>query len=252
MLIAYEELGYEQQFQNYFNKIINDEAEETHSHITKVIVCFVNRSGSNFLCDQIEKATGYNLAGEFFNPEPVLNNSKNWDASSLDEYIDKLITNLSRNGGFVCKMGWHQMLYLKKVGLYDKYFSDAKIILLERKDVLKQAVSYYKALHTNQWTSNQQATQKEVLFNGEKIRDLIVSISNHYSIFKAFIAIYDVESMHLFYEDFCKNKQHLLVEIVNFIGAELKSFNEEDRITKQHDDINNRLIKEFKDFASKN
>ncbi|MEK6218687.1 MAG: Stf0 family sulfotransferase [Psychrobacter sp.] len=252
MLISYKELDYEQQFHNHFNKIMNHEVQETHSHITKVIVCFVNRSGSNFLCDQIEKATGYNLGGEYFNPEPVLNNSKDWNASSLDEYVNKLIESQSRNEGFVCKMGWHQILYLKKVGLYDKYFADAKVILLERKDILEQAVSYYKALQTNQWTSNQNADQKEVVFNGEKIRDLVVSISNHYSIFKAFIAVYDVDSMHLFYEDFCSDKQQFLKSVVDFIGTDFISFVEKSKIEKQYDEVNNRLIEEFKAFALEN
>ena len=207
MLISYKELDYEQQFHNHFNKIMNHEVQETHSHITKVIVCFVNRSGSNFLCDQIEKATGYNLGGEYFNPEPVLNNSKDWNA---------------------------------------------KVILLERKDILEQAVSYYKALQTNQWTSNQNADQKEVVFNGEKIRDLVVSISNHYSIFKAFIAVYDVDSMHLFYEDFCSDKQQFLKSVVDFIGTDFISFVEKSKIEKQYDEVNNRLIEEFKAFALEN
>jgi LPS sulfotransferase NodH len=131
---------------------------------TSYIVCATPRSGSGLLCEALWNTELAGRPNEYFYREDL----KRWGASSYAEYIDAVIENgTTPNGVFGVKLMWDQIRYLRiKIylrapqfakfrlpALLGSLFPNPHYIWLTRRDKLKQAVSFYRALETRSYRS---------------------------------------------------------------------------------------------------
>jgi LPS sulfotransferase NodH len=77
------------------------------------------------------------------------------------------------------------------------------IVLIRRRDIIAQAISYYIASHTAQWSSNEPAKKDraEIVYDGKAILGCLRSIMNSYAIFEQIRVLANLPYEEMFYED---------------------------------------------------
>ncbi|MBV8397198.1 MAG: hypothetical protein JOZ17_00450, partial [Acetobacteraceae bacterium] len=122
-----------------------------------VLICFTNRCGSHFLADALASSGTLNRAGEMFNAEIVVGDSKAYGLCDIGQFVGRLARTASKHGILVSKATVTQIAVLAKAGVLDHILPRTSFLLLERSDQLGQAISYALALGTDQWTSAHEA-----------------------------------------------------------------------------------------------
>ena len=122
------------------------------------MVCSVPRSGSSLLCELLCNTEVAGAPTEFFDPELMRRFRERWGATSFDDYIAKLLSKkTSPNGVFGIKVHWRQLHDLLGSSDPAQLFPGLRYVHIRREDVLRQAVSWVRALQTNQWASTHRA-----------------------------------------------------------------------------------------------
>lgn len=170
-----------------------------------VIIAFVPRSGSNYLCDMLLRAGGLTTPLEYYFPYDFAERVAEWDTKeSTLERIDKdTITNkvswfmevLSR-GGLKCTWTAHEKM-IEEIGEFlDKI--DTRYIYLRRIDKLRQAISWYRANVSKRWTSQDERQHPDPPYSREEIDKRLEYIRLDEERWGEFLK--DKEHLELFYE----------------------------------------------------
>ena len=109
-----------------------------------LFICFTNRSGSNAIAEDISSIDGFKFYGEMLNFDAVINNSKLHKISSFYYYLDWLFSK-NKNKRPIIKCSYDQLIFLYNQGYLKNYFINSQFILLERRDLISQAVSHFIA-----------------------------------------------------------------------------------------------------------
>jgi LPS sulfotransferase NodH len=171
-------------------------------HYSHYVICFMNRSGSNLLARALMSTGRFGLAQELFNHPRVSHFARSHGVRSLPEYATTLRRcRATANGVFGTKLAWSQLYYLTKVGVIPKIYGNVKYILIERRDVLGQAISYAIADQTKAWNSKQEVEGVDYKFDPEDILNRIRGLTDSYARFKAYFAAYDIQPVYVTYEE---------------------------------------------------
>jgi LPS sulfotransferase NodH len=96
---------------------------------------------------------------------------------------------------------------------------DAQVILLTRRDRLRQAISRSKGIQTKQWTSDGKARR-----TSDYDFDMIVRsyfLTNHaYDFWEAYLGLLDIEHRHFVYEDLVGDPSPFLACVAETFGME--------------------------------
>ena len=121
------------------------------------VICFVNRSGSNYICDLLKNA-GIGNPTEYYYPLDFRKRvrfqfraNKKFDpqATSPAEYWRRVCESQGNIVGV--KANWNAFqVFRSEVDIRDL---DLRYVYLTRKDKLRQAISWYRADHTEKWSS---------------------------------------------------------------------------------------------------
>lgn len=167
-----------------------------------VIILTEGRSGSNWL-------------GSLTNSTKVMGVSQEWiDAVHLDiqprdvsadKYIQAVVRHAStENGFFSIKMfprhlHWFSMTYGRDVirDLMKKH--DVSFIFLTRDDRIRQAVSFSRALQSNQWTKLK-SKRREEKYDFEQICRCYFGIGRSYDFWKSYLGVQNLNYQHFSYE----------------------------------------------------
>ena len=123
------------------------------------------RTGSFLLAHALDSTGIAGRPQEYFDP----NFEELWlerlGISSDAEFFEKILPEgTTPNGVFAAKVHWHQFEYLARklravhgggpiLDLLRDTFPDLRYVFLTRRDKVRQAVSYYRAIETNIWWS---------------------------------------------------------------------------------------------------
>lgn len=185
---------------------------------TSYLVCATPRSGSFLLCEAL-KNTG--LAGwpeEYFWRDDGPFWSERWGVSNYADYLDKAIEEgTTPNGVFGAKVMWGYFDdFVSKLQQLPKYreltmpnllavvFPNLHYIWIMRRDKVRQAVSFWKAIETGIWawsTDEPPTPAKEPTFNFEAIDHLKNEIEQHEAAWQRYFADCRVEPFTVVYEE---------------------------------------------------
>jgi trehalose 2-sulfotransferase len=133
-------------------------------------VCSTPRSGSGLLCRGLAAAGAFGAPLEYFNPVHRGVLSERWGCGSeLEPYVQALHSHRTTDAGiFGVKLHWAQMAKLRSefdpnladedaaaipIELIETLFpSTRRLVRIVRVDLDLQAVSYWRALHSNLWS----------------------------------------------------------------------------------------------------
>lgn len=167
-----------------------------------VFICFTNRCGSHFLADGLTSSGILNYAGEMFNAETIIADSRKQGLADLGQYVGFLVGANARNGFLVAKISVTQLAVLAQAGILDHIASRVSYIVLEREDKLGQAISYALALRTGRWTSEHESTiaAKNVEFSRDLIESFIRGVIAEIELFQVFFGLNGITPLHISYE----------------------------------------------------
>ena len=168
-----------------------------------LVVAFVPRSGSNYLCDMLRR-TGLAAPLEYYYPYDFKERSEKWGEADCKDRVDTdIITSPIKWFDYVVSCGalkatWHSyQTMLHEAG--DSYgLIDAKFIYLRRNDKLKQAISWLRAEQSGRWTSLDHANGK-YFYDRDSINKKILHIVDHETRWNKFFE--NIPHLDLFYED---------------------------------------------------
>lgn len=224
----YEPSDHETQIEKFYPEI--DAGARDYPADRTLFVCFTNRSGSTFLGEALASTGSVKPAREYLNHPVVKRQSSQREIESFDAYLIDLAERFTHGGVFTLKAGLRQLYYLAKLGFIGDVLKSPSFLLIERDDVLAQAVSWAVALQTGQWKSTQDSAQSNLEFDFDVIDTRIDSILAENAAFKAFFARNDCTVEFVRYEQLRSNP----AEVIADLAASLKL----DRTTYNPDRVN--------------
>ncbi|MDH3706026.1 MAG: Stf0 family sulfotransferase [Acidimicrobiia bacterium] len=187
-----------------------------------LLLCFTNRSGSNYLAELLRSTQLLGRAHEAFNPPFVRRNLDRWDLHerTLVSYARNLRPRVTRRGGSppVFKIGWHQLFVLAEYGVLDTVFPNRRLVVIRREDLLAQAVSYTIASRTGAWTSAHQSQDSELDIEPEEVHARIRAVLSATRHFREFAAVTGDEVLDVTYEQVEDDPQHVVDRVFEFAG----------------------------------
>ncbi len=133
------------------------------------IVCSTPRSGSGLLCRGLAEIGAVGVPLEYFNPIHRARFAERWRCDpDLRSYIVELhARRSSAEGLFATKLHWDQLValraeagagtddrfdYVTADALFDSVFPAVRFVRIVRLDRDRQAISYWRAQHSNVWS----------------------------------------------------------------------------------------------------
>ena len=173
---------------------------------TLVIIGFIPRSGSNYLCDMILRGGGLTFPMEYYFPYDFKERVSFWNSKEIElERIDKdTITDerswfaeVVRRGGLKCTWTAHEQM-LKEVADLVSMIS-TKYIYLRRRDKVRQAISWYRANKNKRWTSQDPQINPDPPYSEFEIKERLDWIEYDEKQWDEYLK--DRDHLELFYED---------------------------------------------------
>jgi trehalose 2-sulfotransferase len=176
---------------------------ETAGRRKGTLILTEGRSGSNWL-GSLTKATG------------VLGNSEEWFAkwawpkklknATPDTYINSMISKASTSNGYFCAKifpahaHYFNVIYGQDLvqNLIERF--DCNIVMLDRRDRMRQAVSYARGIQTAQWKSSGTA-KREATYDAMMIARCFFLVNQSYEFWRNYTTIRDIKVTCFTYED---------------------------------------------------
>lgn len=252
---------------NNINKTTSKHEEEIIKHFSKenvfinkndkrfkdynlTLICFTNRCGSNLLSELMGQ-TNINIAGENLNFDAVINNSQKYKFDNFSDYFFWLVKSFSVDNNFAIKCSTEQLLFLTRHGFTKEIFKSYNYLLIKRKNILDQVISFAIASQTNQWTSYQKPTHefKELTnsnFNVEPWLNLIPKIYESEAIFKTYFEAYECHWLETYYEEIIENTEDVMKKIFLHLNLDVKKVLIEKAKTKKQSTNKGEIMKKIK------
>ena len=212
-------------------------------------VCSTPRCGSSFLCEALCLT---NLAGvptEYFDAETRDGFLSTWKVSQGD-YISTLLNKKTTpNGVFGCKTHFHQYKETFGVDALPSLAKSTRYIWLSRRDLIRQAVSYWKAIETNQWAATHHCTNDSPRFDFEQIDRLHQQIRYEQEQWQRFFERHQIKPLMLTYEEIIGRIPSAVQECFRFLGLAPTPLPESYALTltRQADELSEEWVRRYQE-----
>jgi LPS sulfotransferase NodH len=213
------------------------------------LVCSIPRSGSNLLCELLFGSGVAGVPTELFHPHYMRVLKRRWGIETAEEYMrELLVRKTGPNGVFGAKAHWGQ--YHPLFGTTDprEVLPDLRVISMTRRDHLRQAVSWVRALQTLSWQSSHNERQERPLeFDPEHITRKLGRIGREEEAWRALFDRYGIEAHEIVYEELVSDQNGTLREALEFIGVEppARPQVEQPRLERQADALSEQWVERY-------
>lgn len=124
------------------------------------LICTLPRSGSWLLAEYLYETGLVGTPEEYFRPDYLDWYRAQWNGqatSSIEDYIGLCRRNTTADTGiFTAKLHWYQMEWLlgalgRPTDSFRELFEEVRYVHLVRRDLARQALSWYRAIRSNAW-----------------------------------------------------------------------------------------------------
>jgi LPS sulfotransferase NodH len=183
------------------------------------MVCSVPRCGSSLLCELLCNTEVAGAPTEFLDPELMGRFHERWGASSFEDYLTKLLRKkTSPNGVFGIKVHWGQLQHALGESDPARHFPRLRYVHVRREDLLRQAVSWVRALQTNQWASSHEALA-EPAFDRDQIALYADRIRTENAAWERFFAERSIAPYRIVYERMVEEPDEAVRGVLGFLGV---------------------------------
>ncbi|MEM1326475.1 MAG: Stf0 family sulfotransferase [Bacteroidota bacterium] len=203
-------------------------------------IWFTPRTGSTLLCKGLEETCIAGCPGEFFNlvnNETLLEKYEVQNYAQLKEKIWQLGS--SPNGIFGIKHSWHrthhQPLFeelrqlqtldyqISKANATQDLFPNAKHIFLTRRNKIRQAVSWWRAINNGVWHLEENQRQQDQMsffeahYNFDALHHLFREASLRECAIQAYFTAEKIQPLTLIYEDMTADFPKTINQIIEYL-----------------------------------
>ncbi len=190
-----------------------------------VMIAMTPRTGSTHLCAALAQTEGVAPPAEIFNPRDWVVNAEmaRRGTGLFADYIRSF--NADSGPCFFFKTSWQD--FTPFASAYKQIFPNLRVIYLDRKDVIAQAVSLYRAAESGTWhvrRGEALAAQKAGALDHLNFAHLdtwLERIEAEKRGWKRFFAAEGIVPMRLFYEDFASDVAKAIAAISANLGVAL-------------------------------
>lgn len=222
------------------------ESRSRTGHVDSYLICATPRTGSTLLCGLLA-STGIAGRPESYFREPDEQSwAARWDiarssagAFEYSEFVRAaLAAGRTGNGVFAARIMWGTLEHLvDRLGaahaapadgdldLLNRAFGRTGFIHLRRDDVAAQAVSWHRAEQTNVWhrtgRDEPEEPEREPRFHFDQISELVRTIEEHNSAWRAWFDSVGIRAHTVRYEDVDADPVGVAREVLDFLGLDL-------------------------------
>lgn len=223
----------------------NSDFPDYDGKIKPIVLAATPRSGSHFLGHLLYKTEKFGFPLEYINRRNFYYWKKRFKSSDTIDTINKIKKKrTSPNGVFSIKLHYRQLSLIGGFKSLLTLFPELKIILLERRDLLGQAISYVKAKQTDLWISGEQQIKKPK-YSFEEIVKAISIIFADKANWEMMLSIFNIDYLSIYHEDVKENYQMEIEKIFDYCSLK-KDYNRNKivPITKSQADQTNHVWRE--------
>jgi LPS sulfotransferase NodH len=231
------------------------------------LVLMSKRSGSTLLCAYLEEIG-------FGNPKEGFNTSrralaerfgKDVDISDPHQHVAAALKQGTVNGVFGLKLSWVEFeVFLKQArqligsdaamltdaGLLEVFFPGACFVRLERRDKIKQAVSYARAMQTGIWGERVDESVdymdyvRPAEYNRGHIEALLDNILAYDISWRRFLTENNLPCLEVWYEDLAADYVGTMTRVCDYLGVQAEQ-KPEPLLRKQSDAVSSNWYERF-------
>jgi LPS sulfotransferase NodH len=183
---------------------------------TKYVICTSPRCGSHYLGHLLHQAGGFGYPLEYVNKANLAvwtrRASENRAQSPL-EFIKSVRT--APNGVFGIKVHYNQLATFLE---HESDIVGYRYIVLERHDLLKQAISYAWAAQTRSWISGMPELHPAE-YRWDQIAQKLSEIAESNAGWRSFLAGCGISPLFLTFEDVRKDPAHAIARVASFLNV---------------------------------
>ena len=171
------------------------------------IMLFSNRSGSSLISEHLRASPFFGGFGEPLNYKYVTELMHRYGDKSFPAYLQRMHNEHAPGEEiYGMKASVDQALMLMRAHIIPHYYRDVRWVLIERRDLVAQAISMFFAGQSKQWRSDQAAgSNPEPIYDFEKIRMQVQALSQRYTAMRSFCAVFGIKPYRIVYEEFSRD-----------------------------------------------
>lgn len=210
-----------------------------------------------------EARSGSEWLGSLANSTGILGRSAEWlDTDTLGckpKSFDELLTAVidrgaTANGRFAVKLfprhlDWSQAKYGADFLAECVRRHTMGLVLLERRDRLRQAISYCRAKASGRWRSTMDGADLVPRYDFAGICQAYFLIGQSYAFWEAYLGMVDLPYDHLFYEDLLGDPRPYVASVARQLSVEMPSGELETNLRLQRDSCTEEWAERFQSDA---
>jgi LPS sulfotransferase NodH len=209
--------------------------ERTVPH-TAYLIFFTPRSGSYLLCEALTTSGLAGLPAEHFGADQADRVAKSWGATDQADYLRMLFRHRStENGVFGAKVTWRHFgvfvdrsreiehcRALPPAELASALLPNLRYVWLTRRDKLRQAISYSKALQTGVWNVTQPdvADRPALQYDRGSITTLLEETRNDEEQIQKYFCTNGIAPLTIVYEEFASRYEATCRDVLQYLGVQ--------------------------------
>jgi trehalose 2-sulfotransferase len=199
------------------------------STVTSYIVTATPRTGSNLLCGGLIRSHAAGNPQEYFEPEK----EAEWRTElgvalddSYDRFVEAAKRRGSRDGVFGMKIHWWHVMDMARNAEFrgrpedvlDHYFPGALYVNIVRLDRLAQALSWFRAIETQEWVRLADAAPpKHPTLNPSSVRALMLNIERQQAGWMTYFREREISPMTVEYEELVRDRRGQIARVLAFL-----------------------------------
>lgn len=203
---------------------------------TAYLIFFTPRSGSYLLCEALIASRLAGFPGEYFGRDQGERLGNLWGVSSQAGYLERLFSErTTTNGVFGAKVTWrHFGSFIARsrdiehcrdmppAALASALLPNLHYVWLTRRDKLRQAISYSKALQTGVWslTGPTAADRTQAQYDQNSIKALLQRTREDEVQIQKYFSENHIQPFMIVYEEFVSRYQETCVGILKYLRVE--------------------------------
>lgn len=221
-------------------------------------ICTTARSGSTLLTQLLTDSGIAGEPGEYFYHR-LRRAYLNLEIGDYDAYLRRVLADKTgSNGVFGVKiMGGDLRFWLMKLRetapeqplseIVAGYFPNLRYIWLTRRNKVRQAVSFYKAIRTWEWRSTDQKSAANLDYNFSYIDLLVQELVMREAVWQEYFTEQGIVPLSLTYEDYVENQEGTLRQVLDYIGIPIPSdLRVQPMLKKQADTLSEEWVERYR------
>ena len=205
------------------------------SNFDTYIICSTPRTGSTLLCELLASSGVAGNPHSYFRSEDIDRRASQWGLRRgwrFDAYVEAVrVRTATPNGVLGLRIMWgtlDEILHgLRSPGgvagdraLLEAAFGSVRYVYLRRDDIVRQAISLFKAEQSNYWHSTQSRSPSEVQYDHDEIARRVDSLQNDNLAWNSWFESTGVEPLSTTYEELDLDPMGTAATVLRHLGLD--------------------------------